>query len=331
MTAVPATAHAARIAGTALLLTGCSGVQSALAPTGIEAGRIAHLFWVLVGGGAVIFAAVIALTGLALGRQRHRWLQSENLVLWGGLVFPIVVLSALLAFTLPLMRAGAVAPDDRQALRIEVIGERWWWRVVYTGPDGRPFELANELTIPVGRPVEIALRSADVIHSFWVPRLAGKLDMIPGRTNTLRLVAVQPGISRGQCAEYCGGAHALMSFHVVTLEPAAFETWLAREAASALPPASPQAEAGRALFIAGGCGACHTVRGTDAAGRIGPDLTHVGARHSLAAATLPNDAPSIARWIRDNQHIKPENRMPPFAIFDASQLDALAAYLAGLK
>jgi cytochrome c oxidase subunit 2 len=317
------------IAGIALSMAGCSGVQSVLSPAGAEAGRIAAFFWVLVGGGGIILAAVIALTGLALGRRRHRWLQSESLVLWGGLAFPTVVLSGLLVFSLPLMRAGAVA--DRQALRIEVVGERWWWRVVYSGTDGRPVELANELVIPVGRSVEIALRSADVIHSFWVPRLAGKLDMIPGRTNSLRLVADQPGISRGQCAEYCGGAHALMSFHVVALEPAAFEAWLARQAAPAMTPSEPQAEAGRALFIASGCGACHTVRGTGAAGRIGPDLTHLGSRHSLAAATLPNDAPSIARWIRDNQHIKPENLMPPFAIFSAAELDQLAAYLAGLK
>jgi cytochrome c oxidase subunit 2 len=155
--------------------------------------------------------------------------------------------------------------------------------------------------------------------------------MIPGRTTVLTVVANEPGISRAQCAEYCGGAHALMSLYVVAMTPPDFKVWLEREAAPAQAPANAQQHGGQKLFFAGGCGACHAIRGTEANGVIGPDLTHMGGRMSLAAATLPNDAKSIARWIRDNQHIKPDNRMPPYRIFPQDELDALAAYLSSLK
>jgi cytochrome c oxidase subunit 2 len=223
---------------------------------------------------------------------------------------------------------GSPAGSGAASVRIAVIGEQWWWRVVYVAPDGRRIESANEIRIPVGQPVALELTTADVIHSLWIPKLAGKLDMIPGRKNVLNVVANEPGISRGQCAEYCGGAHAMMSLYVVAMPENEFETWLAREASPAL---VAQSGAGQRLFFAGGCGACHAIRGTRAQGRIGPDLTHLGSRMSLAAATLPNRAEDIARWIRDSQHVKPENRMPPYGIFSADELAALAGYLADLK
>ncbi len=279
------------------LLPGCRDSQSALAPMGPEAERIATLWWVL-------FA--------------------------GGIVFPIVTLTALLIYGMLVMRGGAAA-DAPAPLRLTTIGEQWWWRVIYRGPDGETFEAANEVRIPTGRRVDIALVAADVIHSFWVPNLAGKVDMIPGRTNRITIEADHPGVSRGQCAEYCGGAHALMAFNVVAMEPATFDAWLASEAGPAVLPDSPAEEQGRLLFLSSGCGACHTIRGTDARGVIGPDLTHLGGRTSLAAGILPNDANSIARWIEGNQHIKPENRMPPYAVFSNEQLAALGAYLAGLE
>jgi cytochrome c oxidase subunit 2 len=170
-----------------------------------------------------------------------------------------------------------------------------------------------------------------VIHSFWVPKLAGKLDMIPGRTNTLTLTVEEPGISRGQCAEYCGGPHAFMSFFVIALEAAAFDAWLANEAATARSAVEPAAREGEQLFVRSGCGGCHAVRGTVANGRVGPDLTHVGSRHSLAAATLPNSPEAFGRWIAEGQHIKPENLMPPFRIFTDTELSSLSSYLAQLK
>jgi cytochrome c oxidase subunit II len=317
----------------ALCVGGCDGIQSALAPQGPEAHRVALLTWVLVSGSGVILLGVMVLTALAMfgsGAARQR-LGNEAVVIGGGLVFPIVTLSALFIYGLFDMRAGSPASATGDAMRMGVVGERWWWRVIYRDADGNRFESANELRIPIKRPIEIELTSADVIHSFWVPRLAGKLDMIPGRRNVLRLAADVPGVSRGQCAEYCGGAHALMSFHVVAMPEPEFQAWLARETAPAEAPSGTLEQQGLMLFLSHGCGACHAIRGTEAAGTIGPDLTHVGGRMSLAAATLPNDEATLARWITDNQHIKPENLMPPFRIFSESELAAVARYLASLK
>ncbi|MGE3987901.1 cytochrome c oxidase subunit II [Pseudorhodoplanes sp.] len=312
----------------AVALSGCDGVQSVLSPDGVESERVWTLFWVLTIGGSVIMVVVIILTWLAIA-IRPRWLSTEALVVGGGIIFPIVTLTALLGYGVMLMSAAANTSANQPALEVSIRGEQWWWRVTYTAPDGTRIESANELRIPVGRPVRIALTSADVIHSFWVPRLAGKLDMIPGRTNVMTLVAKQAGVSRGQCAEYCGGAHALMSFYVVALPAAEFDTWLAKEASDAA--SQTEQAGGQMLFLSHGCGGCHAIRGTAAVGRIGPDLTHVGSRLSLAAAALPNDEQAFMRWIADNQHIKPTNRMPPFGIFSEAELRSLARYLAALK
>jgi cytochrome c oxidase subunit 2 len=241
----------------------------------------------------------------------------------------MVVLAGLLIYGLGVMRSVA-AQSGEEPVRIAVVGEQWWWRVTYSY-QGSTIESANEIRIPINRPVELRLSSADVIHSFWVPNLAGKVDMIPGRTTLLRFAATRPGTSRGQCAEYCGGAHAFMSFHLVALEAGDFESWLARESGDAARPATKQQEQGQALFFASGCGGCHTIRGTPARGKIGPDLTRLGSRTTIAAAVLPNNQQAIARWIRDNQHIKPENLMVPYRGFDDSELEALSAYLASLR
>ena len=314
-------------------LAGCAGEQSALAPTGLEAERIAQLFWIMTIGGAVILVMVIALTAIAmLGSARWRArLGRDGLIIGGGIVFPFVVLSALLVYGLVLTGSEASPTAQAEPMRVTVVGERWWWRVIYEDGDGRRFESANELRIPVERPVEVSLLTADVIHSFWVPKLAGKLDMIPGRKNVLRLVAHQPGISRGQCAEYCGGAHALMAFYVVAVPEDEYAAWLREAAGPAAAPSKPEAVRGQALFMASGCGGCHTVRGSAARGTIGPDLTTYGARRSIAAGTLPNTPDDTARWIAHNQTIKPENLMPPYGIFDATELRALAAYLHSLR
>lgn len=316
-----------------MCLCACSDVQSVLAPMGAEAERIHLLSWILFIGSGVIFLSVLALTVLAIyGQPPSRgWLARESVIIGGGIVFPVVTLTALLIFGLAIMRAGGAQPGQGEALRIAVVGEQWWWRITYTAADGSQVETANELRIPVGRPVELELTTADVIHSFWVPNLAGKVDMIPGRANRLTLVADRPGESRGQCAEYCGGAHALMSFHVVALDAPEFAAWFDGLAAPAREPESTEARRGRDLFLRGGCGACHTIRGTAARGTIGPDLTHLGDRLALAAATLPNEAGALVRWIRDSQHIKPENRMPPYGIFSDGELLAIAAYLRGLE
>ncbi|MEX2628970.1 MAG: cytochrome c oxidase subunit II [Tistlia sp.] len=327
-----------------LALAGCEGVQSALEPQGPEAARIALLAEVLFVGAGAILLLVVVLTAIAVyaPEARRRWLARHRVVVIGGILFPGVTVSVLLVYGLLLMGAGEADPGratgagaegggSGEPIRIAVVGEQWWWRVVYQEADGYRFETANEIRIPVGRTVELELTTADVIHSFWVPKLAGKLDMIPGRTNRLRLAADRPGVSRGQCAEYCGGAHALMAFEVVALSETDFAEWLELTAGPAPEPEGEQERRGRKLFLAAGCGGCHTVRGTPAAGTIGPDLTHVGGRLSLAAAILPNSPEAFASWIVDNQHIKPDNRMPPYGIFGDAEVEAIAAYLASLR
>lgn len=314
-------------------LSGCVDVQSVMAPQGLEAERIAVLWWVLLVGSSLILLGVGVATALAIyaGAGWRQRIGSHGLVVGGGIVFPIVTLSALLVYGLLVMRAGAAVPGGPEPVRIAVVGERWWWRVIYTDAEGNRFEGANELRIPAGRPVRIELTTADVIHSFWVPKLAGKLDMIPGRTTILTTTATEPGVSRGQCAEYCGGAHALMAFYVVAMPPQEFDRWLERAGGDAPAPTNGQQSRGQELFLQSGCGACHTVRGTEARGTIGPDLTRLGSRRSLAAATLPNTEEALARWIANGQHVKPENAMPEFRIFNEPELSALSQYLASLK
>ncbi|MEZ2410652.1 cytochrome c oxidase subunit II [Bosea sp. RCC_152_1] len=318
------------IGASGLALSGCSEMQSALAPAGDEASRVALLSWILFAGAAAVLLIVCAALFLAIGgseRSRHA-LRSENAVRLGGIIFPAVTLTVLLGYGVWLMRE-TIASDRPAALRIDITGEQWWWRVTYAGSDGQSFAEANEVRLPVGREIDLVLRSTDVIHSFWVPSLGGKLDMIPGRANTLRLKAERPGIYRGQCAEYCGGPHALMALEIVAMPDADFEAWL-RSGAGA-PAAGGSGSRGGELFQAAGCGACHAVRGTPAAGTIGPDLSRIGARRFLAAATLPNTADNVARFITSGQSIKPGNQMPEFRIFTEDELRALATYLAGLK
>ena len=307
-------------------------MHSALNPHGRDAIEIARLAEVLFVGGGAIFLLVLAIAAYALlaSPERRAWLARSSTVVAGGVIFPLVVLSALVVYTF-FMTARIGVASDGAPLRIEVIGEQWWWRVNYLALDGGPgFATANELRIPVGRPVELALESADVIHSFWVPALAGKLDMIPGRTNRLRIVAERAGAYRGQCAEYCGGPHAWMAFHVIALPPPEFEEWLDRQRAPAGDPGGPTAARGRDTFLER-CAACHTIRGTGAAGRLGPDLTHVGSRLALGAGVLPNDPVALAAWIARSQHVKPGNLMPSFGELTDAELRALTAYLAGLE
>jgi cytochrome c oxidase subunit II len=301
--------------------------HSVLLAHGAQAETIATLSWIMFGGATVIFLGVAALTALAQygGDTWRRGIASGRFIFWGGVMFPLITLTALLTYGLMLTSARVKAsPSD--ALRIEVSGEQWWWRVRY--PEAG-FVTANEIAIPARRDVEILLSSPDVIHSFWVPALAGKVDMIPGLVNRVRLNAARPGVYRGQCAEYCGGPHAMMALHVVALEPAQFEQWLDRQRQPAV--STPLTKSGEALFLSTGCNGCHAIRGTAASGVIGPDLTHVGSRLSLAAGVLSNTAEAISRWISDNQHIKPNNRMLPFTILGEADLAALGAYLESLQ
>jgi cytochrome c oxidase subunit 2 len=299
-------------------------LQSALAPHGPEAEAIARLAWILFGGAALVLLLVTVLAALAL-RAPRPWLAGPRAIVAGGIALPTVVLFALLAYaSVAVPRPYSSTPA---AARIRVIGHQWWWEVRYLEANGaHDFTTANEIRIPAGAPVELELESADVLHSFWVPALAGKLDLVPGRTNRLRIGASRPGVYRGQCAEYCGGPHALMGLHVVAEAPADFEAW---RSAQRLPAQAGPGE-GRALFESL-CAACHAVRGTRAAGTLGPDLTHVASRVALAAAALANDEPGRSRWITAGQHVKPGNLMPEYAGLLPAELAALAAYLSALR
>ena len=272
----------------------------------------------------VILVAVLALSAFAVRRRggtlTHRG--GMRMVLWLGAIIPSTLLLALLVATLPAMRPMPTGAAD---LRVTVTGEQFWWRVAYRPSGTAPVVSANEVRVPVGRTVEFRLEAGDVLHSFWIPGLAGKMDMIPGRTNRLVVRATKPGVYRGQCAEFCGLSHALMAFDVVAMEPAAFDTWLAREAAPA------RAERGGArLFAANGCGGCHAIRGTDAAGTIGPDLTHLGARTHLGAGIRPMTEPELTRFIRAAPAVKPGARMPAYPDMPPAEAQAIARYLKAL-
>ena len=314
-----------------VLLAGCDGAQSALEPAGRSAEKIANLFWWMTAGAAVIWAAVVGLAVYSVraapGRKNR---QASLMIIVGGAVVPTVVLSMLLAYGLSMM-PEMLSPAPEGSLKITVTGEQWWWRVSYESSNGEQIAMANEIHLPVGQPVEFRLESADVIHSFWIPSLGGKVDMIPGRQTRLKLEPTRTGVFRGACAEYCGSSHALMTFFVVVSSKDDFENWLGRQHEPAQSPVEPMAIAGEKLFLSSGCGACHTVRGTDAAGLVGPDLTHVGSRLSVGAGILPNNALEFMRWLTHTHTIKPEVLMPSFRMLPKEDLTALAAYLDGLQ
>jgi cytochrome c oxidase subunit 2 len=275
-----------------------------------------------------VLALALYCARYASGTPNRR--RDRALIVGGGVLVPVTVLTVLLVYGL-LMLPPLVARAPESAVQIHVVGKQWWWRVQYERTGAEPVVLANEIRLPVGQRVQFRLESDNVIHAFWIPSLAGKIDMIPGRVTWLALEPTRTGIFRGACAEYCGTAHALMSFYTEVTAPDAFARWLEAQAASAQPAADPLAVRGEGLFRANGCGACHTVRGTGAAGRIGPDLTHVGSRLSIAAATLPAAPDAFQRWLIQPERIKPGAHMPRYGMLPADDLRALAAYLEHLQ
>ena len=350
--------------------------QSALDTGGPAAARIGDLWNLMLVFGTAVTAATLALLLYALFRRRrpdelppeadrapdprgerendesggrgrhedrglpHPERQGVRWIVYGGVVFPAVVLGVLLVLTLRTLgavvvpsSAGSLIENAPRAdeLVIEVTGRQYWWEVRYL--DGTPsnvFETANEIRVPVGRTALLRLRSDDVIHSFWVPGLQGKMDLIPGRTNVLRLSADQPGVWRGQCAEFCGVQHAKMALVVVAEPEARWTAWLAAQRAPAAEAVDSAARSDRERFLTSGCALCHTVRGTSAGGGAGPDLTHVASRLTLAAGTLPNNLGNLHGWIADPQGHKPGSKMPALPLTSAD-LHAIARYLATLE
>jgi cytochrome c oxidase subunit 2 len=321
-------------AGATVLLTvlaGCRGDSpSTLDPAGAGAQRVDRLWWLLFWISVGVFAVVLVGLGWALARRRrqgqvHRG-DSTRFVVWAGAVLPFLVLTGVYAVGLDDMLALR-QPEDASALTVEVTGHKWWWEVRYPAT-GRV--TANEIHIPVGTTVRLRLRTADVLHSFWVPQLMPKTDLIAGRTNETWLRADRPGSYRGQCAEYCGLQHAHMAFMVVAQPPAQFDAWLARLTDPVPGPATAAERRGLRIFEQSACASCHTVRGTAARGKVGPDLSEVGSRWSIGAGAAPNDAGHLGGWIANSQTVKPGNAMPPQPV-PAADLPDLIAYLRSLR
>lgn len=323
---------------TGMMLTGCSGIQSALDPAGPQAGRISHLWWLIFAVCAVIFLLVIGFMLYAVLHSRRDASDGAGpeldrrmtTMVGGASLITIVILFVFLLVSVWTGKSlsSLTAP---QALTIEVTGHQWWWEVEYTDPvPSQRVTTANEIHIPVGQPIRLKLTSRDVIHSFWLPNLHGKRDLIPGHETILWLQADKPGIFRGQCAEFCGYQHAHMSFIVVAEPSEQFFAWLDHQRRPAAPPTEAVAQRGQAVFLSAPCVMCHTIQGTTAGGTVAPDLTHVVSRSTLAAGTLPNTRGALASWITDPQTIKPGNKMPQHD-FAPDDLQALLTYLESLK
>ena len=309
-------------------------IQSIIHPGGIQAARVSDLWWVMFWICTVVWCAVALGAAIAIARGRRGTSTASerqlgtSVAVAGGL--SIVALIALLFQSVVTGRALDTlrSPD---ALRIQVTGNQWWWDVQYvTANPSLRVTTANEIHIPVGRPIRFDLLSTDVIHSLWIPNLQGKIDLVPGRLNELWLQADRAGVYRGQCAEFCGLQHAKMALVVVAEPSDDFERWLAGNRAPAPAPVTPEQQRGREVVERGPCAMCHNIAGTFAGGRTAPDLTHIASRSTIGAGTLPNTQGHLAGWIADPQAIKPGSRMPPPGL-TGDELQAVLAYLETLK
>ena len=322
-----------------LLLAGCAegenvrGAPSIIHPRGLAAGRIDDLWWIMFWLGSAVFLIVMGALLVALFHRRREPVDEQataergkKAILWGGIILPAIILLVVFGFTVGTLRAMSMPETDENTI-IEVIGHRWWWEVHYTD---HQFFTANEIHIPVGQPVQIKLTSQDVIHSFWVPQLHGKMDMNPGKTNTFWIRADEAGEYWGECAEFCGVQHAKMQFVVVAELPEEFEAWLEQQRQPAAEPVDELAQQGKQIFLSSDCINCHTIEGTNATGALGPDLTHLASRRTLGAGAIENTIGSLGGWVVDSHSIKPGNLMPETDI-DGPELHALLAYLVSLK
>lgn len=313
-----------------MLLAGCRGndFQSSLHPASDAARHIEWLWWWMVAVYGGVFLVTLALAVRAVTRRKAAADEeagapggATRFVMIAGVVVPSLILLAMLVVSLGVHRS-LKAPETDLTLRVRA--HQWWWHVEYVEAG---VVSANEIRVPVGTPVRLELTSADVIHSFWVPNLHGKMDMVPDHINRFWFRADRAGVYRGTCAEFCGSQHALMGIDIIAMPPGEFERWLAEKRR---PPQGLAAPAGKAVFFSAGCAACHAIGGTEAVANIGPDLTHLAERINLAASTLPNTPENLSRWIRDPQSLKPGNFMPPTHLDDAA-LEALVDYLQTLR
>ncbi len=315
------------------------GWQSALDPQGPQAASLHWLIWVFFAVSAIIWTLVMLVLVIALLRRRASGQEPvstnqagerrASVFVAGSLAATILTVGALTLISY--LSTHSIAASPNAPIHIRVRGFQWWWEVTYLDPTpSRNFITANEIHIPVGQPVTVDLLAMDVIHSFWVPNLAGKQDLIPGRLNQLTFTASRPGRYRGQCAEFCGLQHAHMAMLIVADEPQEYERWRERQIATAPAAATPEQDRGRQVFTEKACAACHAIRGTPAAGTLGPDLTHVAGREYIGAGVMPTTRGSLAAWIADPQTMKPGNNMP-YVPLTPLELRQVSAYLADLK
>ena len=328
-------AVAGATAAAGALLAGC-GKQSILSTHSPQAHNIMLLWWWMLGAAVIVFTGAVVMLVIAYLRRGTAGLPifgqresvAEGMVLVFGLAIPVVALVALFGVAnVYLIRQTSPPAPASTAMTIDVIGHQWWWEVRYPGTDA---VTANEIHIPVDTRVNVVATTADVIHSFWVPALNRKIDMIPGRRNRILLYASSPGVYRGQCSQFCGLQHAHMALYVFAQRPPRYRAWLANMASAARVPMTAAARAGERLFMGSQCASCHRIAGTTAQGDVGPDLTHVATRTTLAALTIPNTPNWLEAWIRNPQAIKPGDLMPDLGL-SASQVSSLVAYLESLK
>jgi cytochrome c oxidase subunit 2 len=315
-------------------------MHSVFHPGSPQATAIAHLWWWMAAVGGVVWVAVVAAMVSAVHAQRRGDAsvvvdaasserdRARRMI--GAAVFvTVLILGAFLAYDFAVGRALAARPS--RALTIDVTGHQWWWEIEYESPDvSKRLVTANEIHVPVGELIQVKLRAADVIHSFWAPNLNGKRDLIPGYMSTLWFKADTPGVYRGQCAEFCGLQHAKMAFYVVADPPDRYAAWRLAAATPDTLPVDSTAAHGRAVFLASGCPLCHSIGGTDARGTVGPSLSHLQSRSTLAAGTLTNTQGHLREWIANPSALKPGVRMPAYPL-TPSDLDAVVAYLETLK
>ena len=329
---------AGALAALGICAAGACGPMNTLGRDGVTGSSETSLGWFLViTSCAVVFIITVL---VCIAAFKHHQAAPGNAVvagtpgfewiLWGGMLIPAVVLVVAFFLTIGTLNAVA-APERAPAATIAVVGHQWWWEVRYEGssPD-QSIVTANEIHVPVGEPVRLELSTNDVIHSFWVPELAGKTDLIPGQTNSMWIEARHAGVFGGTCGEFCGAQHAHMQIRVIADPPDRYQAWLAAQREPAAGATDPTTADGLRVFMTSGCANCHSIRGTRAGGGVGPDLTHIASRTTIAAGTLPNTKGNLMAWIVDAQAIKPGSDMPTMAV-PSRDLLALAAYLETLK
>ncbi len=317
-----------------------TGSESMLNPAGTAAHRISTLGWIVFITFMAVSLIMWILTAWVAVRRKgslkehapYNATGGEQWILAGGIIVPLVVLTCMFVLSETTMAHFPMKQKTDPPPEIVLTGHQWWWQIQYvSGPVDQHFTTANEMHIPVGQNVDIQLRTADVIHTFWVPRLHGKMDLIPGQPNMIRIRADRPGTYRGQCSEFCGDQHANMAMLVIADPPGQYAQWVADQRADAAQPTTPDTQAGEQVFLSGPCAFCHTVRGTDAAGVVAPDLTHIASRESLAADTLVNNKANLEAWITHAQSLKPGCEMPNLTEFTGLQLRQMTDYLQTLQ